>query len=66
MKRQGWFIPIIIVAINALAIIIRWSYLTEFLPAHYDLQGTAGGTMPRIHRRTAEEWHRYPNSQDAG
>ena len=48
MKRQGWFIPIIIVAINALAIIIRWSSLTEFLPAHYDLQGTAGGTMPRI------------------
>lgn len=47
MKRQGWFIPILIVAINALAIIIRWSSLTEFLPAHYDLQGTAGGTMPR-------------------
>ena len=47
MKRQGWFIPILIVAINALAIIIRWSSLAEFLPAHYDLQGTAGGTMPR-------------------
>lgn len=48
MKRQGWFIPILIAAINALAIIVRWSSLAESLPAHYDLQGNAGGTMPRF------------------
>ena len=47
MNNRGWFIPILIVAINALAILVRWSSLTELLPAHYDLQGNAGGTMPR-------------------
>ena len=34
-------------AINALVIVVRWSSLPEILPAHYDLQGNAGGTMPR-------------------
>ena len=33
-------------ALNALAIIVRWDSLPELLPAHYDLQGNAGGTMP--------------------
>ena len=47
MNNRGWFIPILIVAINALAILVRWSSLPELLPAHYDLQGNAGGTMPR-------------------
>ena len=47
MNKRGWFIPILIVALNALAIIVRWSSLSELLPAHYDLQGNAGGTMPR-------------------
>lgn len=47
MNRKGWFIPILIVVLNALAIIIKWSSLPEQLPAHYDLQGNAGGTMPR-------------------
>lgn len=47
MIKQGWFIPILIMAINALAIIVRWSSLPEMLPAHFDLQGNAGGTMPR-------------------
>ena len=47
MNKRGWFIPILIVAINALAIMVRWSYLPDNLPAHYDLQGNAGGTMPR-------------------
>lgn len=47
MNKKSWFIPILIVALNALAIIIRWSSLPELLPAHYDLQGNAGGTMPR-------------------
>ena len=47
MNKRGLFIPILIVAINALAIIMRWSSLPELLPAHYDLQGNAGGAMPR-------------------
>ena len=47
MNKRSWFIPILILAINVLAIIVRWSSLPEILPAHYDLQGNAGGTMPR-------------------
>lgn len=34
-------------ALNALVIIVRWSSLPELLPAHYDLEGNAGGTMPK-------------------
>jgi uncharacterized membrane protein len=37
MNKKSWFIPILIVALNALAIIVRWSSLPELLPAHYDL-----------------------------
>ena len=47
MNKRGWFIPILIVALNALAIIVQWSSLSELLPAHFDLQGNAGGTMSR-------------------
>ena len=47
MNKKIWLAPILIVAPNALAIIIRWSSLPELLPAHYDLQGNADGTMPR-------------------
>ena len=47
MNKRGWYIPILIVAINALAIIVRWSSLPELPPAHFDLQGNASGTMPR-------------------
>jgi uncharacterized membrane protein len=46
INQNNWFIPILIVALNALAIIVRWDSLPELLPAHYDLQGNAGGTMP--------------------
>ena len=42
MKKRSWFIPILI-----LAIVVRWSSLPEILPAHYDLQGNAGGIMSR-------------------
>ena len=34
-------------AANAAAIVVRWSSLQELMPAHFDLQGNAGGTMPR-------------------
>lgn len=47
MNKKIWLTPILIVALNALAIIIRWSSLPELLPAHYDLQGNADGIMPR-------------------
>ena len=47
MNKRSWLIPFLIVALNALAIMVRWSSLSELLPAHYDLQGNAGGTMPR-------------------
>lgn len=47
MNKRAWFIPIMIVVITALAIIVRWGSLTEVLPAHFDLQGNAAGTMPR-------------------
>ena len=47
MSKRGWYIPILIVAANALAIIFQWNSLQEILPAHYDLEGNAGGTMPR-------------------
>ena len=47
MNKREWYIPILIVVINALVIIVQWSSLPELLPAHYDLQGNAGGTMPR-------------------
>ena len=47
MNKRGWFTPVLIVAVNALAIMVRWRSLPELLPAHYDLQGDADGTMPR-------------------
>ena len=47
MSKISWLIPILIVALNALVIIVKWSSLPELLPAHYDLEGNAGGTMPK-------------------
>ena len=47
MNRKGWFIPILIIVATILAIGVKWSSLPELLPAHFDLQGNAGGTMAR-------------------
>ena len=47
MNKRRWFIPVFIVVLNALAVLICWNSLSEFVPAHYDLQGNAGGSMPR-------------------
>lgn len=47
MNKRGWLVPILIVTINALVIILRWNSLSEILPAHFDLQGNASGTMSR-------------------
>ena len=47
MNKRGWLIPILIVAVNAIAIILQWSNLPEVLPAHFDLEGNASGSMSR-------------------
>ena len=47
MNKTNWFIPILIVVANALAVIVQWGSLPQQLPAHFDLQGNASGTMPR-------------------
>ena len=45
--KLGWAVPALIVAVNAVAILVRWGSLAETLPAHFDLQGNPGGSMPR-------------------
>lgn len=45
--KRGWIIPAIIIVINACAIWIRWSSLPVTLPAHFDPQGNASGTIAR-------------------
>lgn len=47
MKKRNWYLPMLIVALNVMAVGVRWSSLPELLPAHFDLQGNASGTMPR-------------------
>ncbi len=47
MKIRYWFLPILIIVINILIISVRWNSLPELLPAHFDLQGNASGTMSR-------------------
>ena len=46
-SQRGWIIPILIVLVNACAILLRWNALQETLPAHFDLQGNASGSMSR-------------------
>ena len=47
MNKRGWIIPILIVVVNALAVILQWSKLPEVLPAHFDLEGNASGSISR-------------------
>lgn len=47
MRIRYWLPPIIIIVINILIISVRWNSLPELLPAHFDLQGNASGTMSR-------------------
>lgn len=47
MNKRGWLIPVLIVAANVLAIVIRWCSLPEEVLAHFDLQGNASGSIPR-------------------
>ena len=48
MKNKYWFIPIFIIAVTAAAILLSWNALPEVLPAHFDLEGNASGSMPRM------------------
>lgn len=48
MNKRYWFMPVLIVAINALAVIVKWNSLPEFLPAHFDLEGNAGGIISMV------------------
>ena len=45
--KLGWLIPALIVAANAIAILVCWHSLPEMLQAHFDLQGNASGSLPR-------------------
>lgn len=47
VNKRAWLIPMLIVLINALIIMVKWSSLEEFLPAHYDLEGNPNGVMSR-------------------
>ena len=47
MKKRGWFLPALVVGINAAMILILWSSLSENLPAHFDLAGNASGSISR-------------------
>ena len=45
--NRSWIIPVLIVTVNAIAIMVQWGSLPEVLLAHFDLQGNASGSMPR-------------------
>ena len=47
MNKRNWLIPLLIVAVNFMSIIVQWNSLQEIVPAHFDLEGNAGGSMPR-------------------
>lgn len=47
MNKRTWLIPMLIVLINALIIMVKWSSLEDSLPAHYDLEGNPNGVMSR-------------------
>ena len=47
MHKRGWLFPALIVAVNAAMILILWSSLPENLPAHFDLDGNASGSISR-------------------
>ena len=48
MNEKEWFIPALIAAANALVIAVSWNNLPDPLPAHYDLDGNASGSMCKM------------------
>ena len=47
MNKSGWLITILIVAVNVAAVLMKWNFLPEILPSHFDLQGNASGSIAR-------------------
>lgn len=47
MKKLGWTLPALVVCINAAILLILWNSLSETLPAHFDLEGNASGSISR-------------------
>ena len=45
--KNGWMVPAIIIIVNVCAIWIRWSVLSDVLPAHFDPAGNASGSMAK-------------------
>lgn len=45
--KNVWIVPAIIIIMNACAIWISWKSLPETLPAHFDPQGNASGSLAR-------------------
>ena len=45
--KNGWILPAIIIIVNVCAIWISWKSLPDTLPAHFDPQGNASGSMAR-------------------
>lgn len=45
--KNGWIIPAIIIIVNVCTIWISWDSLPDTLPAHFDPQGNASGSMER-------------------
>ena len=45
--KNGWIVPAIVIIVNVCAIWISWKSLPETLPAHFDPQGNASGSMAR-------------------
>lgn len=45
--KYSWIIPTLIIAVNVVAIMLRWSSLPDTLLAHFDPEGYASGSMPR-------------------
>ena len=45
--KNGWIVPAIIIIVNVCAIWVSWNSLPETLPAHFDPQGNASGSLAR-------------------
>ena len=46
-NKLWWLVPAITVAAIAVAVGIIWGSFPETIPAHFDLEGNAGGAIPK-------------------
>ena len=47
MHKRGWLFPALVVGVNAVMVLLLWKSLPESLPAHFDLDGNASGSISR-------------------